>query len=993
MKPAHLLGALAVCIMLWPVDAVARSTTPAYPAATNVAHARGGAPRAAGSYQSSLHVLVIEDADTPGAGGDLQTSGTVIGDDRESFDDFQFDFVDVSDFDPSQLAGYDTVVLDQVLTDHLADAAKKALSSFVTSGNKLIIHDSDGTDGNDYAWLPAPARTGRSCPDCGDKSGEALVVENNAMVSDQSSDASYVDVAELPGATDAVGDSNVMVTQDGNWYVDITATNGVGDTGAVHTYATVTGLIIFDGFDTDYMGDSEDSGVDWLSKLWFLELKQQWNPDGLPHLNPVACSAAIGAVTPTTAATPRALHPGTTLTITGSHFCKGTRVRMGNGLATEVATVPNPDSMTVNLSRLATTGPIQLVAPDGTVGAPGPVVTVDNYRNTDGFAFTNFRGITDLTFDDIAAAFGDDVWVTWPLCPLCGGTAVQTITGAARDVYDEAKDLSGLCFGFAFGTLRLSQGRDPLNATADKRRSDTAWNVANVLGLPMPAFEDPSGPAPDKRSYDAQMRHYLYRAAISQYSTELTNAEHTYTTGLRQAKDRVGYLRNQIEAGLPNGLSLVQITQRYYDKAKASLWSKLFDLHGANASDGHALVGYDLEDDGDGGFYIDVYDPNWPYTADEDTDASKHSDMLRDRRVHVDAGGHWTYDMGFDSEAGRVWGGDLDTIVPVAFGLINGQLHPLASSGSSNLVLTGAAVGQVTDQQGRDLYDSSGALTPLDQRPEVTLLGVPDATPGQGHHPEPMLLLDPATAYTEQIGPGPQQIYGSGVNGSITSASGATVVLANAGTSLQLTPRRPGDVTMQVTRRDGDQQIDTTVKGLTGGSVGITVSGSLTVSTLAPGKLSVVVKRTGGTKPPSVFRSKALKLAGGSRLLLAGISKAPSRSKLRVTITRRGHHRHLTIRNISHRPRLRVKVRVRQKRAHTIVTVRPSLRPGKGVSFVAVRAHRRTSRVRRIAAARHRSVSFVLGRQRHGTHITVWAVGLTPDGQSSRTVKRSVRVP
>lgn len=215
------------------------------------------------------------------------TTGNVAGVPEDSFDQFTFTGLDVSEVDPSSLAPFDTVVLNQVSTVDLTAAARAALNSFVTGGGKLIIHDSDETAGNDYSWLVAPASTGSSCPNCGATDGTSQVLENNTMVSSDPVSPAYVNVAELQGVTDAVGDANVFVTQDPRWFKDIQATNTGGSTGAVHTYASIGGLIIYDGYDTDPMGTTEASGVDWLGKLWYLELAQQWSPDGLPHGVPV----------------------------------------------------------------------------------------------------------------------------------------------------------------------------------------------------------------------------------------------------------------------------------------------------------------------------------------------------------------------------------------------------------------------------------------------------------------------------------------------------------------------------------------------------------------------------------------------------------------------------------------------------------------------------------------------------------------------------------
>ena len=170
--------------------------------------------------------------------------------------------------------------------------------------------------------------------------------------------------------------------------------------------------------------------------------------------------------------------------------------------------------------------------------------------------------------------------------------------------------MRGCSFGFAFGSLRLSSGTDPLNSAADPRRKDSAWEPPNVLSLPTPAFETGDNqPQPhDASVYDGQMRHYLYRAAISQFATEVTGAERSYSQGLRASSSRSSYIFGTVEAALKNGLVLVQLSEQYYDPAQAGFGRRIFHFgrHAPNAWDGHALVGYSAESDGAGGFYIDV---------------------------------------------------------------------------------------------------------------------------------------------------------------------------------------------------------------------------------------------------------------------------------------------------------------------------------------------------------------------------------------------------
>jgi hypothetical protein len=100
-----------------------------------------------------------------------------------------------------------------------------------------------------------------------------------------------VNVNEFPGNSDAVGDANVLFSSDPRWDVDIRATNDQNVRGAVDAYAQDGGLILYDGFDTDDIESTFDSGNAWLQKIWYDELNQQWNPDNLPHNTPLIGSS------------------------------------------------------------------------------------------------------------------------------------------------------------------------------------------------------------------------------------------------------------------------------------------------------------------------------------------------------------------------------------------------------------------------------------------------------------------------------------------------------------------------------------------------------------------------------------------------------------------------------------------------------------------------------------------------------------------------------
>jgi len=185
--------------------------------------------------------------------------------------------------DPLVSGGYDTVVLVGIcdINEFLSNNRfKSRIENFVSNGGKLIIWDSE-CRGTDYSKFVFPFFT--SNPGQAGSTGVLFDIEENTLSSKNILSDNYINVSYVGSQTTAVGDANVMVTQDPNWCVDMTAENSNGVTGPVHTYAQFgKGLIIYDGFDkTDlYTGQTIGTadGVQNLGKIWMLELKQAWNP-------------------------------------------------------------------------------------------------------------------------------------------------------------------------------------------------------------------------------------------------------------------------------------------------------------------------------------------------------------------------------------------------------------------------------------------------------------------------------------------------------------------------------------------------------------------------------------------------------------------------------------------------------------------------------------------------------------------------------------------
>jgi hypothetical protein len=241
-----------------------------------------------------------------GPRGIMPTSSYVFGDPSESFDGFQFDDMAISQITAANLARYDTVALIQVNVSSLSSAQQAALAQFAAGGGKLLIHDADETSGNDYSWLlPGGSygtHVGQGCVNCGSNSGTSTVIANSDLLSTNPADPSYVDFNALNEFTDAIGDSNLLVSTDPRWIALTKGSDASNDSGSQLAYAgDNNGLIIYNGYDTDaikalasnpFLCDVKKTNyeclpppaaqptVDYLAKMWYAELAQGWGTPG-----------------------------------------------------------------------------------------------------------------------------------------------------------------------------------------------------------------------------------------------------------------------------------------------------------------------------------------------------------------------------------------------------------------------------------------------------------------------------------------------------------------------------------------------------------------------------------------------------------------------------------------------------------------------------------------------------------------------------------------
>jgi hypothetical protein len=234
--------------------------------------------------QESSKVALIPNKSGSYHGGSLPTMG-FPGGFSPTFTNLDPATIRDAPIDPIVAGGYDTVVLVQFdyVQNWLSNPTfKSRIDNFVFNGGKLIIWDSENTH-NDYSSFIYPF-TANTPGALGAWSGDLWIVENNNLGTNNTASPSYVNTATLHDAYD-IGDANVMVTRNPNWFTHMVAKNVYGVEGPVQTYARYEhGLIIYNGLDMDYMNDgqviaNDADGVHNLGYIWYLQLKQQWDPD------------------------------------------------------------------------------------------------------------------------------------------------------------------------------------------------------------------------------------------------------------------------------------------------------------------------------------------------------------------------------------------------------------------------------------------------------------------------------------------------------------------------------------------------------------------------------------------------------------------------------------------------------------------------------------------------------------------------------------------
>jgi hypothetical protein len=334
-----------------------------------------------------------------------------------------------------------------------------------------------------------------------------------------------------------------------------------------------------------------------------LILEGRAGPSGSTHAVPVGLIRAepranISIVPPAFShgRTPRFGQAGTRVRVTGTGFCPGTTVEVGNEYAAAPATVLDPHTIEFTVPRYATSGQVTIVPP-GRLPKYNTreALTVDSVRNDDGFPFGNYP-FGSLSLGELTKAFGAaDVFLRvnpcWPFgsCPVVTG-AVNPIAAIEWGLFNVLP--RSHCFGMALGLQHFLSGKESYRAYADPGRGGASSAYA---------MSSADGPGEALSSF-------LDAEHVRQFSDEFLTARLARSESLR---------------------SQLELLERELGKQRQPMVS-LFDEEGS-----HTVLAYDVEQTA-GAAEIFVYNPNLPFLQSEEESGTAHRDLVDRSVIRVD---------------------------------------------------------------------------------------------------------------------------------------------------------------------------------------------------------------------------------------------------------------------------------------------------------------------------------------------------------------------
>ena len=580
---------------------------------------------------------------------------------------------------------------------------------------------------------------------------------------------------------------------------------------------------------------------------------------------------------------------GTDLVIHGQGFCPGSTVYFGNAKAGAnvigpvqdgVGTYGGETAILTHVPAPATSGDLYVVPPGGTMSGTGGSAgtatvpfTIDSYRDDDAFSFENNstfqNAVGGYSWSDMKEVFGSretDIYVNlcWPFGDCSFDTDVPNPIAAIWWGIADASLQGGQCFGFSLFSQRLLDGETSFNGPLSSLPLQSGVSGSSVWNLQGPYAGSAGGPGP-------VLAHDIHLAHLEQLSSQALHFWLSKAAG------------NAINGSQTSLISDV-------DQAISSGQYPLVEMrHGL--TDGHAVVAYATEEtDGDprvgpGDRVIDVYDPNRPFTTEEnERDGVKHLSKLQESQIIVHPDGHWTFYGEFEAPMTK-WGGGPGSLVVMPASVVPTQ-PSLASNvtGLLDLVFGSAHGTQVTDGAGHTLITPGGSI-------DTGKSGIPDATQfatqtgGGGPAPD-IYMFGHAGDYTTTVqGTGTGQYHqdlfsdgdGATIAASATKADTDTITASPDLGGLRFGQAKgpasgaPRPASVQLIGHGGGDEVTATVATTmpTSGQVGVAFTGKdkgVVVSAAdRPTSAALTLTWSGPDGLPQTFAAPRVKLAAGDK--------------------------------------------------------------------------------------------------------------------------------
>jgi hypothetical protein len=374
-----------------------------------------------------------------------------------------------------------------------------------------------------------------------------------------------------------------------------------------------------------------------LRRFLVLEARIPGDPSSPPHELPIELSrtqpkavienSGPGAILGRTG---RFGHPGARFLVHGTGFCSGTMIDIGNHSAP--VQLIDEHTLEFELPRNATKGRPLVLPPSGL--SPYRIqqdVNVDSFRNVDGFQFENWK-LGQISLNNMVRAYGvDDLFVKvnpcWPwgscevITPLLNPIAALDwgVMNVTVPIINHV-GRSGHCFGMTFAIRQLLSGEESLRQ-----------------------FPGPDG------SHPVQMVHEIGTEARPQSGQEISD--------FLTAEQIKQFSAEGISAWFSRPKSIpAQI--RTIEEEFAHRRPAVVSVSAGAPLHAHVVLAYDMERKDDL-IYLYTYEPNTPFTADENSNPEWHDERVEHSRIIIDTTHNtWVMPKGdtyLHGGAGELW--------------------------------------------------------------------------------------------------------------------------------------------------------------------------------------------------------------------------------------------------------------------------------------------------------------------------------------------------